>query len=101
MCHSNNESGKQHITEGIKLPNQEEIRMIREKETYKYLGILEVDTIKQVEMKEKILKEYFKRTRKLQETKLYSKNLTKGINTWVVPPCKILRTILEMDKGRT
>ena len=27
-----------------------------EKETYKYLGILEADTIKQVEMKEKIKK---------------------------------------------
>ena len=39
--------------EGIELPNQENIRMLREKETYKYLGILEVDTIKQVEMKEK------------------------------------------------
>ena len=39
---------------GIELPNQEKIRMLREKETYKYLGILEVDTIKQVEMKEKI-----------------------------------------------
>ena len=28
--------------------------MFGEKETYKYLGILEVDTIKQVETKEKI-----------------------------------------------
>ena len=30
--------------------------MLRENETYKYLGILEVDTIKQVKMKEKIQK---------------------------------------------
>ena len=35
-----------------KLPNQDKIRMPREKETYKYLEILEVDTIKQMEMKE-------------------------------------------------
>ena len=28
--------------------------MLREKETYKYFGILEVDTIKHTEMKEKI-----------------------------------------------
>ena len=37
-------------------PNQEKIRMLSEKETYKYLRILEADTIKRVEMKEKILK---------------------------------------------
>ena len=41
------------MTEGIKQPNQENIRTLREKETYKYLGILEADTIRQVEMKEK------------------------------------------------
>ena len=53
--------------------------------TYKYLGILEADTIKQAEMKEKIQKEYLRRTRKLFETKLNSRNLIKGINTWAVP----------------
>ena len=39
-------------------------------ETYKYLGILEADTIKQQEMKEKIKKDYLRRARKLHETKL-------------------------------
>ena len=58
--------------------------MLGEKETYKYLGIFEADTIKQVEMKEKIKKEYLKRTRKLPETKLCCRNLIKGINTWAV-----------------
>ena len=42
------------MAEGIKLPNQGKIRTHREKETYKYLGILEAETIKQEEMKEKI-----------------------------------------------
>ena len=46
-------SGKQHMTEGIELPNQEKTRTLWEKETYKYLGILEADTIKHAEMKEK------------------------------------------------
>ena len=40
-------------TERIELPNQEKIRMLGEKETYKYLGILERDNVKQAEMKEK------------------------------------------------
>ncbi len=47
-------SGKQQMTEGIELPNQEKIRTLGEKETYKYLGILEADIIKHAEMKEKM-----------------------------------------------
>ena len=46
---------------------------------------MEADTIKQAEMKDKIHKEYLRRTRKQFETKPNSKNLTKGINTWAVP----------------
>ena len=68
-----------------KLPNQDKIRTLAENETYKYLGILKADTIKQVEMKNKIQKEYLRRTIKLLETKLSRRNLIKGINTWAVP----------------
>ena len=78
-------SGKQHLTNGMELPNEGKIRTLTENETYKYLGILEADTIKQVEMKHKIPKENLRRTRKLLGTKLSSRNLIKGINTWVVP----------------
>ena len=39
-------SGKRQLTDGMELPNQDKIRMHGEKETYKYLGILEADTIK-------------------------------------------------------
>ena len=49
-------SVKRNITEGAEQQNQEKIRTLGEKETYKYLGILEADTIKQVKMKEKIKK---------------------------------------------
>ena len=45
----------------MKLPNQDKFRMPAKKETYKYLGILKVDTIKQVEMKNKIIKGYLRR----------------------------------------
>ena len=78
-------SGKRHKTDGIELPNQDKIRTFVENEAYKYLGIMEADTIKQVEMKDKIQKEYLRRTWKLLETKLSSRNLIKGINTWAVP----------------
>ena len=46
-------SGKQQMTEGIELTNQENIRTLRENKTYKYLGIFEADIIKQAKMKEK------------------------------------------------
>ena len=77
-------SGKRHLTDGIELPNQDKIRTLAENDTYKYLGILEADTIKQEEMKNKIQKEYPRRTKKLLETKLNSRNLINGINNWPV-----------------
>ena len=61
-------SGKRHLTDEMELPNQDKIRTLEEKQTYKYLGILEADTIKQVEMEEKIKKEYLRRITKLLET---------------------------------
>ena len=74
-------SDKRHLTDGMELPNQDKIRTLGEKETYKYLAILEADTIKQEERKGKIKKEYIRRTRKLLETKLSSRNLIKELNT--------------------
>ena len=50
-------SGKQHLMDAIELPNQEKIRALRKKETYKCLDNLEANTIKQVEMKERIFQE--------------------------------------------
>ena len=78
-------SGKWQLTDGMEQPNKDKIKTLAENETYKYLGILEADTIKQAEMKEKIQKEYLRRTRELLETKLNCKNLIKGMNTWTVP----------------
>ena len=60
-------SGKRHLTDGIELPNPDKIRTIEENETYKYLGILKADTIKYVEMKDKIQNEYQGRTWKLSK----------------------------------
>ena len=39
-------SDKVHMTDGMELPSHEKIRTLWENETYKYLGILEADTIK-------------------------------------------------------
>ena len=77
-------NGQRHLMDGMELTILEKIRTPGEKETYKYLEILEADIIKQEVMKEKIKKEYFRRTRKPLETKLYSRNLIKGIITSTV-----------------
>ena len=53
-------SGKRHLADEMELQNQDNIRTLGENETYKYWGILEADTIKQLEMKDKIQKEYLR-----------------------------------------
>ena len=48
------------------------------------MGILESDTIKQVEMKDKIQEEYLRKTWKLLETKLSDRHHIKGKKFWVI-----------------
>ena len=52
-------------SEGIQLQNDESIKNIEEGEGYKYLGILEDDGFKNLEIKKKMRKEYFRRIKKL------------------------------------
>ena len=59
---------------------------------------MEADTIKQVEMKDKIHKEYLRRTRKLLEIKLSSRNLIKGINTQAVPLIRYSEPFLKWTR---
>ena len=91
-------SCKRHLTDGMELPNQEKVRTLGEKETSKYLGILEANTAKQVEMKEKSKKKYLRGTRNLLESKLWSRNLIKGINTWAVPLVRYSEPFLKWTR---
>ena len=50
-------SCKRYMTDVKELLNQDKIRTLRKNQTYKYLGILEADIIKKMEMKNKIQKE--------------------------------------------
>ena len=67
MHHASNEKQQKTPDGRNGTTKSRKIRTLREKEIYNYSGILEADTIKQVERKEKIKKE-----------------LIKGINTWAV-----------------
>ena len=78
-------SGKRHRTDGMELPNQDKIRTLAENETYKYLGILEADTIKQEEMKDKNQREYIRRTRKLPDKTISQKSYQRNIYLGCIP----------------
>ena len=67
----------------------------KENETDKYM---EADTIKQVQMKDRIRKEYLRRTRKLPETKLSSRNLIKGLNSFALPLVKYSGPFLKWTR---
>ena len=57
--------GNHVSSNGVKMPDNEEIKEIDKDQGYKYLGVLEADKIKDKEMKEKIQKEYFRRVRRI------------------------------------
>ena len=48
MYNTQNEKLKGEISKGIELLSRENIRTLGEKEKFKYLGILETDTIEQI-----------------------------------------------------
>ena len=55
-----------------------------EQEGYKYLGIVELDKMKENEMKEKTIKEYKRRPRLILKSKLNGKNKITAVNSWAV-----------------
>ena len=48
------------------------------------MGVLEADEVMANEMKGNVMKEYYRRVKKLLETKVNSVNDFKAINTWAV-----------------
>ena len=89
-------SRKQQM-EGLELPNQEKIRTPGEKETYKYLGILEADKRRWKKKLKRIFQESDKTTRNQtisQKSHQKDKHLCCLLS-------KILGTILKVDERRT
>ena len=75
--------GKLARCEGIELPDGEVMKEV-EQEGYTYLGIVELDKIKEKEMKEKITREYKRRLRLILKSKLNGRNKITAMNTWAV-----------------
>ena len=87
--------GKMAKSDGITLPNKTAIKGLKQSESYKYLGIIQEDRTKHHEMKEKVKREYYRRVRKILETKLNDGNIRAGINTRVVLFLRYSAAILE------
>ena len=76
--------GKYKNSDGIKLPDQQQIQEVDVTKGYKYLGVLEADGIKDKLMKEAITKEYYRRIRKILKSKLNGRNIISAINSRAV-----------------
>lgn len=83
--------GERETANRTELLNKVIIRMFNKMNAYRYQGILEEVTIKQKEMKEKVIKKYLiRRIRKILESTYCSRNLN------------ILQRITELqDRGTT
>ena len=75
--------GNFDIFDGIPLPNQEITKEVDEN-GYTYIGILELDEIKEHEMKIKFAAEYKRRLRLILKSKLNGKNKIQAINIYAV-----------------
>ena len=75
--------GKLVECEDIELTNGESIKEVGD-EGYKYLGILELDKIKEKEMKELFRTECLRRVNLIMKSKLNGRNKILAANTWAV-----------------
>ena len=80
------------------LSNDEIIKSLDENTSYKYLGMLETENIKNTEMKEQVTSEYKKRLKNILKSELNARNLTKAINTWAVSIFRYSAGIIDWIK---
>ena len=76
--------GKMARIDGIALPNQTTTKGLKEGRSYKYVGVIQAGGTKHHDMKEKVKTEYFRRVRKILETKLNGGDIIAGTNTWAI-----------------
>ena len=77
---NNNNNNNKLRFDGITLLDGQIMRE-SEEEVYKYLGILEVDMMREKEMKKRFVREYKRRLKLVLKSKLNGKNKINAINT--------------------
>ena len=89
--------GKMVRTEGIELPDGKRMREVN-LDGYKYLGVLQLDSIMNREMKEKVKSEYIRRVKKLLRSQLNGGNVIAGMNAWAVGIIRYGAGVLDWTK---
>ena len=74
--------GRRQEGEGLQLPDGNVMKDVDE-HGYKYLGVLQKDSIRFKEMK-KVTDNYFRKLKCLLKSELYVGNLISGINAWAI-----------------
>ena len=69
------------------------------KYSYKYLGVLQANSILHEEVKEKTKKEYFKRVREILKAEIYAKFTANAITTYAMPILRYGFGILKWTQG--
>jgi hypothetical protein len=77
--------GKQLMSNNIKLSEDMTIQDLDQEANYKYLGVEEASGISHNKMKEKIRREFYRRTRKIFKSELNSRNKILAVNSLAVP----------------
>ena len=88
--------GKLGDAKSIPLPSGNLIESIDE-EVYKYLGIIESDSINK-EMKSKVTTEYYRRVKKILRSQLHGRFAFRAISTWAVPVLRYGAGIINWRK---
>ena len=81
MCNISDRKGKIVKSAGIEQPDGKVIKSLQDRESYNYLGILEVEKFLEEEMKLKVSEEYFRRLKKILKSKFSGGNLVQGVST--------------------
>ena len=82
----------------MELPSGEVMKDVSE-EGYKYLGVLQNESMMNRVMKSRIKEEYLRRLKLLAKSKLYARTLIDGINCWVIGVVRDNGGILDWTKG--
>ena len=89
--------GKLSKAEGLRLLSGKMITEVNE-EGYRYLGIIELDKVKEQEMKLEFRAEYMRRLKLIMKSKLHGRHKIKAINTWAVSLLRYGAGIIEWTK---
>ena len=81
MCNISDRKVKIVKSAGIEQPDGKVIKSLQDRESYNYLGILEVEKFLEEGMKLKVSEEYFRRLKKILKSKFSGGNLVQGVST--------------------